>query len=225
MIRSRALKAGSAVPAALATLAFAGCGGGGDGDGGQASKLPDGCMEVAAPEPKRGVSAQPPKQELRGPASALVTTSCGVFTIELDTSRSPKTASSFASLAKQGFYDDTSIHRIARDFVVQGGDPIGDGTGGPGYSVDEPPPDGLTYTTGTVAMAKTAAEPPGRSGSQFFVVTAPADAGLPSDYALLGRVSEGFEVVERIEMLGDPTGADGPPTAPVVIETIMIEAG
>ncbi|MDP9188208.1 MAG: peptidylprolyl isomerase, partial [Actinomycetota bacterium] len=124
---------------------------------------------------------------------------------------------------EQGFYDGTSIHRIQRDFVIQGGDPAGDGTGGPGYSVDEPPPDDLTYAAGTVAMAKSEVEPPGRSGSQFFVVTAPADAGLPPDYALLGRVIEGFEVVDAIEALGDPTGADGPPTAPVLIDGVEIE--
>ena len=153
----------------------------------------------------------------------MVTTSCGEFTIELDTAASPKTAASFASLAEQGFYDDTPIHRVARDFVIQGGDPAGDGTGGPGYSVDEPPPDDTVYTAGTVAMAKTGAEPPGRSGSQFFVVTAPADAGLPPDYAVLGEVTAGFEVVEAIESLGDPTGADAPPTSPVVVESIAID--
>ena len=76
--------------------------------------------------------------------------------------------------------------------MIQGGDPNGDGTGGPGYFVDEPPPQDLTYTKATVAMAKTEAEPPGRSGSQFFVVTAPADAGLPPDYALLGTRHRGL---------------------------------
>ena len=78
--------------------------------------------------------------------------------------------------------------------MIQTGDPKGDLTGGPGYFVDEPPPQDLSYTRGTVAMAKTAAEPPGRSGSQFFVVTA-ADAGLSPDYALLGKVTKGFDVV------------------------------
>nr|MBA2545609.1 peptidylprolyl isomerase [Solirubrobacterales bacterium] len=153
----------------------------------------------------------------------VVTTSCGEFTIELATATSPKTAASFASLAEQGVYDDTAIHRIARDFVIQGGDPAGDGTGGPGYSVDEPPPDDTVYSAGTVAMAKSGAEPPGRSGSQFFVVTAPADAGLPPDYAVLGKVTAGFEVVEAIESLGDPSGADGPPTEPVVVEAVRID--
>ena len=104
-------------------------------------------------------------------------TSCGTFEIALDTKRAPKTTNSFAYLADEGFYDDLTFHRIVPGFVIQGGDPLGTGTGGPGYSVDEKPPANLAYTKGTVAMAKSSAEPPGRSGSQFFVVTG-ADAGL-----------------------------------------------
>src|SRR3954451_24907652 len=116
------------------------------------------------------------------------------FEIALDVARAPKTTSSFAYLARQGVYDDTPFHRIVPGFVVQGGDPTGSGSGGPGYVVDEPPPRNLSYTQGIVAMAKTSAEPPGRSGSQFFVVTEP-DAGLTPDYALLGRVTSGFDAV------------------------------
>jgi len=206
------------LPAALAAslLLFA-CGG--DDDGGEtASGVPDGCSEVEAPAAKQGRFTKA-KQRLSGPVSAVVETNCGSFTIELDTEQAPKTTSSFAGLVEQGLYDDTLIHRIEPGFVVQGGDPLGDGTGGPGYFVDEAPPAELTYTRGTVAMAKTAAEPPGRSGSQFFVVTAPADAGLPPDYALLGRVSAGFETIELIESL---VGPDGQPDAPAVIERVIL---
>jgi peptidyl-prolyl cis-trans isomerase B (cyclophilin B) len=204
---------------AAATL-LAACGGG-DGGGDQASGLPDGCTEVDAPAPKDQRFGKPTEQ-LLGPASAVVDTNCGSFTIALDTERAPKTTSSFAGLVDQGLYDDTLIHRIEPGFVVQGGDPKGDGTGGPGYFVDEPPPQDLTYTKGTVAMAKTSAEPPGRSGSQFFVITAPADAGLPPDYALLGRVTEGYDTVERIEGM---VGPDGAPLAPAVIEKITVRSG
>ena len=94
------------------------------------------------------------------------------FEIALDTERAPKTANSFAFLAEEGFYDGLAFHRIVPGFVIQGGDPVGNGTGGPGYSVDEKPPANLAYTKGMVAMAKSSAEPPGRSGSQFYVVTA-----------------------------------------------------
>ena len=152
-------------------------------------------------------------------ATAVVKTSEGTFEIELDTERAPKTTNSFAYLAEEGFYDDLTFHRVAPGFVIQGGDPKGDGTGGPGYSVDEKPPANLSYTRGVVAMAKSGAEPPGRSGSQFFVVTA-ADAGLPPEYALVGKVSEGMDVVERIGKLGTPSEK---PKQPVIIEHAVIE--
>jgi peptidyl-prolyl cis-trans isomerase B (cyclophilin B) len=103
--------------------------------------------------------------------------------------------------------------------VIQGGDPKGNGTGGPGYSVDEKPPPNLSYTRGVVAMAKSSADPPGRSGSQFFVVTAP-DAGLPPEYALLGKVSKGYSTVEKIDALGTPQET---PKRPVLIEEVTIE--
>ncbi len=182
----------------------------------------DGCTEVEAPKPKT-VSFSQPKQVLtRGEgATAVVETSCGTFEIALDTQRAPKTANSFAFLAEEGFYDDLTFHRVAPGFVIQGGDPEGTGTGGPGYSVDEKPPPNLAYTKGVVAMAKSSAEPPGRSGSQFYVVTAP-DAGLPPEYALVGRVDEGYDVVERIDALGTPEEA---PKQTVLIEAVTIEKG
>jgi len=182
----------------------------------------DGCKQVAAPEPKR-VSLKAPKQALKQgeEATAVVQTSCGTFEIALDTQRAPKTANSFAYLSEEGFYDDLTFHRIVPGFVIQGGDPLGTGTGGPGYKVVEKPPANLAYTKGTVAMAKSSAEPPGSSGSQFYVVTG-ADAGLPPEYALVGKVSEGLDVVERIGKLGT---ASEKPKQTVLIEKITIEKG
>jgi peptidyl-prolyl cis-trans isomerase B (cyclophilin B) len=207
----------TALLAAAAALALAGCGG--DGNDGEASAdLPAGCEEAEVPEPKQVQLARPPVDTASSPGSALVRTSCGEFEIALDFARAPKTASSFAFLVEEGVYDGTLIHRIEPGFVIQGGDPLGDGTGGPGYFVDEAPPQDLSYTRGIVAMAKSGAEPPGRSGSQFFVVTA-ADAGLSPDYALLGRVRSGMDVVERIESLGSEGGV---PVAPVLIESITL---
>lgn len=178
------------------------------------------CEQVEQPAPKDEELAAPKAAAPTGD-SVVFDTSCGSFTVALDPELMPKTAASFEYLAAEGFYDGTSFHRVAPEFVVQGGDPRGDGTGGPGYSVDEQPPRDLAYTEGVVAMAKTAAEPPGRSGSQFFVVTAP-DAGLPTDYAVAGEVTDGLEVVEAIEALGTP-GADGPPSQPVVVNSATVE--
>src|SRR5581483_5752247 len=115
-------------------------------------------------------------------------TNQGTFAFELDVEDSPHTTASFAALVKKGFFDGLTFHRIVPGFVIQGGDPKGDGTGGPGYSTVHPPPSDAKYTKGVVAMAKPQAEPAGTAGSQFFVVTG-ADIGLPPDYALLGKVS------------------------------------
>lgn len=181
------------------------------------------CADVEAPPAKTDKFRKPEQVLTKGePATATVETSCGSFTITLDTENSPKTANSFAFLAEQGFYDGTIFHRIAPGFVIQGGDPTGTGNGGPGYTVVEPPPQDTTYKKGLVAMAKTAVEPPGASGSQFFVVTAPADAGLPPDYAVLGEVTEGADVVAAIGKLGDPTEQ---PTQVVTIDGVTIDAG
>jgi peptidyl-prolyl cis-trans isomerase B (cyclophilin B) len=195
----------------------------GGGSDSSATASSSGCKQVDAPQPKH-VSFKAPKQVLsKGEqATAVVETSCGTFEIALDTTRAPKTANSFAFLADEGFYDDLTFHRVAPSFVIQGGDPLGTGTGGPGYSVDEKPPANLAYTKGVVAMAKSSAEPPGRSGSQFFVVLAP-DAGLPPEYALVGKVDKGFDVVERIGKLGNP--ATEKPKQTVLIKKIAIEKG
>jgi len=209
----------TAVVVSLALVLLAGCGGDGGGETSSVA-LPAGCTTVATPKPKQ-VHLSRPTERLNGPATATVGTSCGSFEITLDTANSPRTTSSFAYLARQGVYDDTIFHRIIPGFIVQGGDPTGGGSGGPGYSVDEPPAQDLSYTRGIVAMAKSPVEPPGRSGSQFFVVTA-ADAGLTPDYALLGRVSGGMDVVQRIEQLGTPSGK---PKSAVVIKRITIEGG
>lgn len=194
--------------------------GGSDASGEQASAA--GCKHVEAPPPKH-VSFKAPKQTVkRGEKlTALVETSCGSFDISLDSQRAPKTVNSFVFLSEEGFYDDLTFHRVAPEFVIQGGDPLGNGTGGPGYSVTEKPPANLAYTKGVVAMAKTSAEPPGRSGSQFFVILS-ADAGLPPEYALIGKVDEGFDVVERIGKLGTPQEA---PKQTVLIEKISIGRG
>jgi peptidyl-prolyl cis-trans isomerase B (cyclophilin B) len=138
----------------------------------------------------------------------------GTFAFSLDVKDSPNTTASFASLVNKGFFDGLIFHRIVPGFVIQGGDPNGNGTGGPGYATVDVPPSDAQYTKGVVAMAKAGNEPPGTAGSQFFVVTGD-DARLPPDYALLGKVTSGLDVVEKIGQLGD---ANQQPTERVVIE-------
>lgn len=219
--------------AAIAALALAvsplvACGDDDESGGGRTATAPTattdagGCRPVSAPKPRREPkSLRAPKAGL-DPAkayTATVASSCGTFAITLDAKRAPRTGASFAALARRGFFDGLAFHRIVPGFVVQGGDPRGDGSGGPGYGVTEEPPSDLAYLRGTVAMAKTQTEPPGRSGSQFFVVVGP-DAQLPPEYALLGRVTSGMDVVDRIAAL--PTGPNDDPIDPVVIDSIKL---
>jgi peptidyl-prolyl cis-trans isomerase B (cyclophilin B) len=145
-------------------------------------------------------------------------TSCGDIDIELDVDNAPKTANSVVFLAREHFYDGLVFHRVEPGFVVQGGDPQGDGSGGPGYQVVEAPPKDTKYVKGVVAMAKTQADPAGSSGSQFFIVSGD-DARLPPEYAILGEVSRGQDVVERIEKVGR---AGQPPKAFAYIERATV---
>lgn len=206
---------------------LAACGGSDDSSATEADATTGGspCESVDTPPVKKNADLPPPKQDEPSADGVTFETSCGSFTVSFD-DRAPKTDASFQYLAEKGFYDDTVFHRVVPGFVIQGGDPLGTdpnraGTGGPGYHVDEKPPSDLSYTKGIVAMAKSQVEPPGRSGSQFYVVTG-ADAGLPPDYALVGKVTDGMDTVEAIDALGTP-GADGPPTQTVVIESATPE--
>jgi cyclophilin family peptidyl-prolyl cis-trans isomerase len=217
-------------PLVLSVLALAACGGG-DGDEEAAPptttaptselRAPAECREVAQPQPRTPDTLKAPTALLNVEKTYLLTfrTSCGDFTVRLDPKGAPKTSASFLALARGDYFDGTYFHRIVPGFVIQGGDPTGRGSGGPGYSTVDTPAAGTTYTKGVVAMAKAAAEAPGTAGSQFFVVTAD-DAGLPPDYAVLGRVVAGMDVVARIGLLGDP-GTELP-TQPVVVDDVVV---
>ena len=150
--------------------------------------------------------------------TASIDTSHGQFAFELDADASPKAVASFVELAQKGYFDGTVFHRVVPGFVIQGGDPTGTGTGGPGYQTEDTPSPDTAYTKGVVAMAKTATDPPGTAGSQFFVVTA-EDAGLPPEYAVIGAVTDGLDVVMAIGELGD---ASQKPTERIVVETVTI---
>jgi cyclophilin family peptidyl-prolyl cis-trans isomerase len=229
------------VPVLLLTV-LAGCGGGSSntsdipsGGGGSsqatsattssttATSTPAGCTSVAQPKPRPNGTLKKPSSKLDASKTwtATVATNCGTFAFKLDVKNAPNTAASIAYLADKKFYDGTVFHRIVPGFVIQGGDPTGQGSGGPGYSTVDKPPAHASYKKGVVAMAKTGNEPPGTAGSQFFVVTG-ADAGLPADYAIAGTVTKGLDVVERIGKLGDQSEQ---PTFPVVIQSLRVSGG
>ena len=178
-----------------------------------------GCEQVEPPAGDERTAKKPKGDLEKGRTYSLVfTTNCGAFTVRLDQKTAPEASASLVSLAEQEFFDGTTFHRIVPEFVIQGGDPTASGTGGPGYStVDEPPAD-ATYPKYTVAMAKAGNEPPGTAGSQFFVMT--GDRGLPPEYAIVGVVTDGKEVVDRIGALGD---AAEQPTQTVLIEKVTVK--
>jgi peptidyl-prolyl cis-trans isomerase B (cyclophilin B) len=223
-----------AVLIASLALVAAGCGSS-SGDGSSATPSPtpaatvdlsNGCAKAEKPAAKDVGNIKKPTEKLSAGRTyvATVSTSCGDFDITLDAKRAPKTGGSFKYLADQRFFDDLTFHRIVPDFVIQGGDPKGDGSGGPGYTVVEAPPRGLVYKKGTVAMAKTQTEPAGASGSQFFVVTGSQASSLTPDYALLGQVTSGMDVVDKIGGIqSDPS--TGQPAWLVVIRSIRVTEG
>lgn len=217
----------------LAAVGVAGCGSStthssSSATSASASKPASGpCRTVPVPAPKGPQHLSAPKLRLdpRRTYTVTVNTNCGTFAFVLDVKGSPKTSASFYSLVKRGFFDGLTFHRVAAGFVIQGGDPNGDGSGGPGYSVVEPPPPSTQYVKGDVAMAKTQSDPRGASGSQFFVVTAAnvtQSAGLTPDYALAGKVVSGQSVVDAIGSLPTNPPNDGAPSPAVVMSSVTV---
>jgi cyclophilin family peptidyl-prolyl cis-trans isomerase len=162
--------------------------------------------------------------------TATIATSCGTFEAELRADIAPEAVNSFVFLAERGFYDGLTFHRIVQDFVIQGGDPLGDGSGGPGYSFEiETSPKQTFDAPGMMAFANSG---PGTNGSQFFVTLAATpqlDPGAGSgEYTIFGEVTDGLDVVEAI---GKVTGTENPgipdelsvPTEAVYIDSITID--
>lgn len=151
--------------------------------------------------------------------SAVLKTSEGEITIELNAKETPITVNNFISLARKGFYNNTIFHRVIKDFMIQGGDPNGDGTGGPGYKFDDEPFEG-EYSRGTIAMANSG---PNTNGSQFFIMH--QDYPLPKSYVIFGKVTAGIEVVDRIAsspVKANSMGEASTPVTPVKVESIEI---
>ena len=182
-------------------------------------------------EPQRSFS-KPPVQTLKPDTTytATIDTSEGKMVVALDAAGAPTSVNNFVFLAGKHLYDGLTFHRVAKDFVIQGGDPKGNGSGGPGYKIQaETPPNG--YQVGSVAWAKGGQEPAGTAGSQFFVVTSPAPApgqGLdflnqqPYQYGTIGNLSaDSLPVAQKIGSFA-PANGDGKPTKKVTIKKVTI---
>ncbi len=151
--------------------------------------------------------------------TAVLVTSAGKISILLDNMHTPITANNFVYLARKNFYNNTIFHRVISGFMIQGGDPSGNGTGGPGYTFADEPFSG-SYTRGTVAMANSG---PNTNGSQFFIMH--QDYGLPPNYVIFGHVTAGLDVVDKIATApveAGPSGENSKPVNPVKILSVEI---
>ena len=147
-------------------------------------------------------------------STATLHTNHGVIEIELFDDDAPKTVKNFRDLASEGFYDGVIFHRVIKDFMIQGGDPTGTGTGGPGYTFEDEIND-HKVVRGALAMANAG---PNTNGSQFFIVTTGEAPWLDGKHTVFGRVTEGMDVVDAISAL--PTGPADRPREDVAIERI-----
>ena len=154
----------------------------------------------------------------------MVSTSEGEFTIDLDQQRAPLTTNNFVFLARKGFYNGLTFHRVVPNFIVQGGDPKANGTGGPGYTIPDEISTNAKFQVGTVAMANSG---PNQNGSQFFIVTGKNGENIPNTSTVFARVVKGTKTLDAINALGVPPTPEGQelaPQRPITIVTIEITA-
>lgn len=168
------------------------------------------------------LSSQQPSMEvdINKKYSAILQTTQGPITIDLFADKTPVTTNNFISLSRKHFYDGTTFHRVIQGFMIQGGDPQGDGTGGPGYRFDDEPFTG-DYTRGIVAMANAG---PNTNGSQFFIMH--ANFALQKNYVIFGQVSDGMDVVDAIASSPVMQGVHGEhskPVHPTVVTSVEIQ--
>ena len=180
--------------------------------------MPTDCPAADGSSPKRQKFDGPPPMCI-DPAkqyTAEMVTNKGTMTIALDPLAAPKTVNNFVVLARYHYYDGIVFHRIIPGFVCQGGDPSGNGTGGPGYKFEDELPKPGRYEVGSLAMANAG---PNTNGSQFFIISGSSGVGLPPQYSLFGKVVKGLDVVEAIEATGTRSGK---PNERVEIQSVTI---
>jgi cyclophilin family peptidyl-prolyl cis-trans isomerase len=209
----RTLLAPLAVAAATAALA----------PGALAANTPhlgaDGCdhsKPPAAGTPKASYAKAGTVLKPGAKAAIVMVTSCGTMRIELALDKKNPIPNSIAFLVGKKFYDGLTFHRIIQDFVLQGGDPKGNGTGGPGYTVVGKVPAGYHYKLGDIAMAKTQTDPNGTAGSQFFVISGAQGVALPTQYGLLGHAADkaSLATIKRIASFATQSST---PSKPIYI--------
>jgi peptidyl-prolyl cis-trans isomerase B (cyclophilin B) len=159
--------------------------------------IPAGAQQPTAPAGKDAPTTDTSKGGRKVKQTAIITMEKGgEIAIEFFPDDAPKTVENFVTLAKKGFYDGTTFHRVEPGFVVQGGDPKGNGTGGPGYTIKDEF-NKQKHVRGVVAMARTQA--PNSAGSQFYITLAPAHF-LDGQYTVFGKVTSGMEIVDKVKV-------------------------
>ena len=176
------------------------------------------CPPPDGSAPKRQSFDVPPPMclDLSKRYAAEMLTSKGSMVFALDAIRAPRTVNNFVVLARYHFFEGIFFHRVIPGFVVQGGDPKGNGTGGPGYNFEDELPQAGRYQIGSLAMANAG---PNTNGSQFFIICGAQGTRLPPQYSLFGQMTNGQEVLASIEALGSDNGS---PRERVVIERVEI---
>ena len=173
--------------------------------------------EAAGTSDASGCPTSPPAALPAGETrTVVIETAKGSITIKIEADLGPLAAGNFVALAECGFYDGIVFHRLMPGFVIQGGDPTGSGSGGPGYEFPNDPVN-VPYARGVVAMANAGRD---TNGSQFFIVL--ADAGLDPDYSVFGRVTAGMETVDTIAAMPNSGGQAGTALEPVAMDSVTV---
>jgi cyclophilin family peptidyl-prolyl cis-trans isomerase len=194
------------------------------------SPLPNPSNAAASPAAQGAAVSSAPKQFSAPPPmtidsskhyTATIDTSMGTMKADLFANEAPITVNNFVFLARQGFYDGVTFHRVISNFMIQTGDPTGTGTGGPGYRFNDEPVK-RQYARGTLAMANAG---PNTNGSQFFIVH--KDYPLPPNYTIFGQLTDGLDTLDKIATTPTGPGKGGPntPLTPVTINDIKIDEG
>src|SRR5688572_831740 len=207
----------------LVVAAYAGGYIGGPGTTPSPSPVPRPSFANLAP-PSATPLASPPSAPAGDGTTATIVTDLGTVVFELYTDSAPVATQNFINLAQVGYYNGVVFHRLVPDFMIQGGDPLGTGRGGPGYTIQDEPIVG-DYNRGIVAMAR--APGPDSQGSQFFIIVKDSAFLEGGGYTIFGNVTQGMDVVDQISLMqtlnNDPGGRGGTAVNPVIMRSVTIQ--